>query len=291
MATSEEAVNTACGAGGCGGGGSCGKGAQGDACSYMSQVDAACQKAMTPYTDKCSSCGGSGVQGGGGGGSGGGGGGSSDSGVLPTPEIYTLSYIFDKETEGLPAEGHIRFDSIAQYPVTPETQTVNVSQWGLSPGTQPEYITYRGPLYFKGLNFCTVTKVAFSNVDMNGRDSSIILNTLDEGEIFGIAKNTNSGVFVNFNALKKYLSLDKTCTVITVDFKTSEGEIVDKDIVNIVVMSVVVAGGVDYVACPDCDGTGLEGSTGGIPGLIMAVFNGSAGYAGVTNVDIYGRKI
>ena len=63
MATSEEAVNTACGAGGCGGGGSCGKGAQGDACSYMSQVDAACQKAMTPYTDKCSSCGGSGVQG------------------------------------------------------------------------------------------------------------------------------------------------------------------------------------------------------------------------------------
>ena len=286
---SDKAVEEACGGGGCGGG-SGGCGAQGDACTYMSQINAACQKAMTPYTDKCGSCGGSGVQGGGDGGGSGGGSGSG-SGYPSTPEIYTLSYIFDKETEGLPAEGHIRFDSIANYPMTETTTTFNVAQWQLPAGTQPEWVVVTVPYIYMNVNFSTVTKVAISDIDMNGRDSSLVLDTLRSGSSLNIDKVSDRDYFVGFEVQNKYPMVDAKCTVLTVQFHTSDNEIKDGDIVTLVVSAVVVAGGVDYVACPDCGGTGLEGSTGGIPGLIMAVFNGSAGYAGATNFDIYGRKI
>jgi hypothetical protein len=50
----------------------------------------------------------------------------------------------------------------------------------------------------------------------------------------------------------------------------------------------IPAGATVVTPCPDCGGTGLEGSGGGLEGVIMAVYNGSAGYAGVTNIDIYG---
>jgi hypothetical protein len=278
--SSSSGVESACG--GCGG-----SGAQGDACTYMSQIDAACQKAMAPYTDSCSTCGGSGVQGGGSGGGGGGGSSSGSSNTDSLPEIYTLSYIFDADPDGLPAAGHIKFDSISNYPMTATSYTFRVNTW-IPDAPYYETVTVNTPALYMGINFSTITKIAVSNVDRHGQDSSIILNTLTAHELFRISKASN---FVNVEYLSKRQDAASNCTVLSVKFKVSSGDLEDGDIVNIVVFTVVVAGGVDHVACSACRGTGLENGTGGIPGLIMAVFNGSAGFAGVDNVDIYGRKI
>ena len=256
----KQAADTCGGSGGCGGGG-CNTGATGDCCTYRGQLNLSMQKAFAPYTNSCSSCGGSGVQNNNNsGGNNSSGGAGSGSGATPTGEpasILTLEYIFDAKTIGPPAAGHILFNAAAS--VTLE-------------------------------NYAPVYVVSMSNVDRNGVSAAPLLSTLTKDSIFGMDDITTIGAFVRFN-YDSLLYVDSNTTNFSVTYASSSTPFVDGDVVTLVASTGIIlsgAPGTVLTACPACAGTGLEGSAGGIPGLITAVFNGSAGWAGTTNYDIYG---
>ena len=280
----KQAADTCGGSGGCGGGG-CNTGATGDCCTYRGQLNLSMQKAFAPYTNSCSSCGGSGVQGvipssGDGGGSG--------SGSNSVPSLLTLSYIFDSKTVGPPAAGHILFDAeasvtLAVYASVPwtwtDSDTGQIYSGVAIPASWPSAISYS-----------TVHVVSMSNVDMNGVSAAPLLDTLVKGSIFGLDKVSDSSTMVRFY-YDTLLSNTNNIANFSVTYSTSSIPFNDGDIVTLVASTGVLlntAPGTVLKACSACAGTGLEGSAGGIPGLIIAVFNGSAGWAGTTNYDIYG---
>ena len=294
----KQAADTCGGSGGCGGGG-CNTGATGDCCTYRGQLNLSMQKAFAPYTNSCSSCGGSGVQNNNNsGGNNSSGGAGSGSGATPTGEpvsILTLEYIFDAKTIGPPAAGHILFNAAAS--VTLKNYAPVYWEW-LSPtevdpidGSRKKYSgTIYPASYPSATSYCTVNVVSMSNVDRNGVSAAPLLSTLTKDSIFGMDDITTIGAFVRFN-YDSLLYVDSNTTNFSVTYASSSTPFVDGDVVTLVASTGIIlsgAPGTVLTACPACAGTGLDGSAGGIPGLITAVFNGSAGWAGTTNYDIYG---
>ena len=80
-------------------------------------------------------------------------------------------------------------------------------------------------------------------------------------------------------------------SALSVTALTSTNTFVEGDVVSIGTSAGVVAvsSGTVLQACSACGGSGLEGGS-GISGLITAVFNGSAIWAGA-NIDIYGAVL
>ena len=267
-----DAVSKGCKGGGCGGDkgeitGQCNK--------YQSECNAACQKAMTPYTDSCSSCGGSGAAGGGGGGGEGGGGsgsGNEDSGsgggVFYEAAPYELTFTYD------PAIVDFAASSI----ITNPNGTTSVVAF-----------TSTGLFRLNNTNMELVTKLYISETDSTGDAVAPVFDILNAGDTLVFTKNDDEDVFVFI----RYVSQvdngnNRTITVEYIShsgaFATGNTAVMDcsRNIIKI------PAGATVVTPCPDCGGTGLEGSGGGLEGVIMAVYNGSAGFAGVNNIDIYG---
>jgi hypothetical protein len=263
-AKSSAAVSGCCKGGGCGGGE-----ITGQCCSYQSECNAYCQKAMAPFTNSCGSCGGSGTEGGGSGG--GGGSSSSDSGgssVTYEAARYELTFTYD------PAIVDFAASSI----VTNPNGTTSVVAF-----------TSTGLFRMNNTNMELVTKLFISEIDSTGDAVAPVFDVLNAGDTLVFTKNDDEEVFV----FMRYVSQvdngsDRT---ITVEYISHSGAFATG---NIAVMDCsrniikIPAGATVVTPCPDCGGTGLEGSGGGLEGVIMAVYNGSAGFAGVENIDIYG---
>jgi hypothetical protein len=263
-AKSSAAVSGCCKGGGCGGGE-----ITGQCCSYQSEINAYCQKAMTPYSDSCSSCGGSGTEGGGSGG--GGGSSSSDSGgssIAYEAARYELIFTYD------PAIVDFSASSI----VTNPNGTTSVVAF-----------TSTGLFRLNNTNMTLVTQLYISETDSTGDAVASVFDVLNAGDTLVFTKNDDEDVFV----FMRYVSQvdngsDRTIIVEYIShlgtFATGNTAVMDcsRNIIKI------PAGATVVTPCPDCGGTGLEGSGGGLEGVIMAVYNGSAGFAGVENIDIYG---
>lgn len=264
-AKSSEAVSGCCKGGGCGSAGEI----TGQCSKYQSECNASCQKAMTPYSDSCSSCGGSGTEGGGSGG--GGGSSSSDSGggsVTYEAARYELTFTYDP----------VIVDFAASSIITNPNGTTSVVAF-----------TSTGLFRLNNINMELVTKLYISETDSTGDTVAPVFDVLNAGDTLVFTKNDDEEVFV----FMRYVSqIDNgNNRTITVEYISHSGAFA---IGNTAVMDCsrniikIPAGATVVTACPDCGGTGLEGSGGGLEGVIMAVYNGSAGFAGVENIDIYG---
>lgn len=262
-----DGVSSCCKGGGCGGAGEI----TGQCSKYQSECNASCQKAMAPYSDSCSSCGGSGAEGGGSGGGGGGGSSSSDSGgssVFYEAARYELTFIYD------PAIVDFAASSITTNPNGTITAVA---------------FTSTGLFRFNNTNMELVTKLYISETDSTGDAVAPIFDVLNANDTLVFTKNDNEEVFV----FMRYVSQvdNGNNRTITVEYISHLGAFASG---NTAVMDCsrniikIPAGATVVTACPDCGGTGLEGSGGGLDGVIMAVYNGSAGFAGVENIDIYG---
>jgi hypothetical protein len=252
---------------GCGGGNQ--KEITGQCCSYQSECNASCQQAMTPYSDSCSSCGGSGAAGGG---SGGGGGGSrsdaSGSGTVYEAAPYELTFKYDATI----------VDFVASSSTT-------------NPDGSVTAIAFASNSLFRmnNTNPELVTSIFVSETDSTGDDATPVFNVLGGGDNIAFTKDTDADVFVFFKLLSQVDNGNNR--TFTVEYISSLGTFAANDIAVFDCSRNVIkipAGATVVTPCPDCGGTGLEGSGGGLEGVIMAVYNGSAGYAGVTNIDIYG---
>lgn len=285
-AKATEAKNEGAKDKGCGGGG-CGRGVTGDCCKYQNQVNSAMQKALAPYSDSCGSCGGSGVQGGGEGGGSGGGGDSGSGGISPT--VYELAYIFNTNTvTPPPAKGHIVLDNTAfgKNTTISVDWVVDIPPYYLS-GTVSS--TSFSPSLMQEAGYQLPINIYLSNIDKNGLSAEPVLSKMRVDEPFTLVKISEPSSSATFNFIS---SIDDGInTKISATLLASRGSFLDGDILTINVNSLILnipEGTTVLQPCPDCAGTGLEGSTAGIPGLIMAVYNGSAGFAGHTHYDIYG---
>ena len=131
-----------------------------------------------------------------------------------------------------------------------------------------------------------ITTIFISEIDKNGESAVPFFDALVLGDIISFNKEADSATYAIFN----FVSLidNGSFRTLTVTHVVSKGEFAEDDVVLVDVNRVViVTTGTKLTACPDCNGTGLDGSNGGMDGLIMAVYNGSAGWAGA-DIDVYG---
>lgn len=248
---SANAVSSACNGGGCQ------KEITGQCCKYQSEVNAYCQQVMTPYSDSCSSCGGSGIQGA-----------VPASGGGGEAARYELTFVYD------PAIVDFAASSI----ITNPNGTTSVVAF-----------TSTGLFRLNNTNMELITQLYISETDSTGDAVAPVFDVLNAGDTLVFTKNDDEEVFV----FMRYVSQvdNGNNRTITVEYISHSGTFVTG---NTAVMDCsrniikIPAGATVVTACPDCGGTGLEGSGGGLEGVIMAVYNGSAGFAGVTNIDIYG---
>lgn len=238
---------------GCGGGG-CQKGVTGQCCDYQSSVNAACQKAMAPYSDACSSCGGSGFS------------------IEPPPgggdtgdykPQYVLSFKYDP--------------GVVPFPLT----VVNSNNVAVP-------FSSSGLFRFNSSDFSAVTSIYISETDATSKDAVKIFDSIIFGATLTMVNESNPRNYAIFlfdsqvdNGDNRTFFVKPLSTL--GDF--SEGDIISFSLSRAVANSIV---GILKYYCPYCAGTGLEGSDGGIYGLVMSVYNGSAEWAGA-NIDIYGR--
>jgi hypothetical protein len=252
------------------GGGGCQQEITGQCCEYQSNMNTSCQQAMAPYSDSCSSCGGSGTSGGEGGSGGSGGGGGSSSGGGGTVEVvpYNLSFLFSS--------------SIATFAAS----SVLTQTDGTLTATS---FSSRGLFRFNKTTYSEITSIQISEVDKDGVAATSVFDAMVVGETITLSKKADSSIYVIFTFVSQVDNGDNR--TITVEYKSSKNDAVftEADVVNFNISRVVPkTTGTVLEICPYCQGTGLEGSTGGLPGLVMAVYNGSAEWAGATNIDIYG---
>ena len=260
-AAAEKAVDKKCG-GGCGG-----ENIPAQCSTFQSKCNAQCQKIMAPFTDKCSSCGGSGTEGGGNqdqgdSGSDGGDSGSGGSGGVDTPAVI-LSFNFDA----------------ALTPFTPVPASTSTT-------TQVSF-TSRGLLRFNKEIYTDVTTIYISEIDRNGINVNSVLDALTTDSLISLY-NEDRSIYSSFKFVSQIDSGDYRTITVTCHY-TDYDTFAASDIVflNTPKAGAPVVVGSQLAACPHCGGSGLEGGS-GIDGLIMAVYNGAAGFAGVNNIDIYG---
>lgn len=311
-AASEKAVSDACGKGCCPGD------IQPQCSKYQSELNASCQKAMAPYTDKCSSCGGSGMSNGGD--SGGGGGGGSDdsggSGITYEASPYTFKYRYETDIIDFSAymivrssvygdssssaivgysnsdEGYPHTDTNPQRAVYGDPLDPTIEPW-LSVES-PSFVftahvfSANGLVRFNNTLMPSVTKVFISELDLTSDDIAPVLDVLKTGDLMLFTKYEDDGVFVSLRFISQTDKGNKR--EINVEYVSHNGAVAKDDVFvfdtsrNIIK---IPEGATAVVACPHCGGSGLEGCD-GLEGVILAVYNGAAALAGVTNVDIYG---
>jgi hypothetical protein len=260
-AKSANAVSSACNGGGCQ------KEITGQCCKYQSETNAYCQKVMAPYTDSCSSCNGTGVSGGGSPSSGSG---SGNSGAVTSVEAapYELSFTYDAAIVDFVSSSFVT----NPYGLITAVAFSSTSLFRMN-NTNPEL----------------VTSIFISETDSTGDDATPVFDILNGGDTIVFTKDDDAEVFAFFKLLDQVDNGDNRTFM--VEYISHNGTFAQNDIAvfgcsrNIIK---IPAGATTVTACPDCGGTGLEGSGGGLEGVIMAVYNGSAGFAGVINVDIYG---
>jgi hypothetical protein len=248
---------------------------------------------MTPYTNPCSSCGGSGTSGGGGD-SGGGGGGSGDSGGSGTTyeaSPYVFKFRYETDLTDFPTY------MIIQSHITGEVLTPAIIGYSDSPQV-PEAIlpivysvhafSVEGLVRFNNISMPSVTKIFISELDIVSDDIAPVLDVLNMGDLMFFTKYNDDDVFIS---LKFISQIDKgNKREITVEYLSHNGTIADDDTLNFDTSRNIIkipAGATAVSACPYCGGSGLEGCS-GLEGVILAVYNGSAAFAGVNNIDIYG---
>lgn len=232
----------------CGNACSCGGtnvGVTGMCCTYLGQLNLSMQRAFAPYTNSCSSCGGSGINNSGGSSSPTGDGSSGDGSSGGTP--YVLSFIYGEQF------------------ITP---------------IPPGYI------YFDSNIYSEISSIYISKVDMNGVPVESFVSSLSSNNVFSIYNEYDSNTYIVFG-FQSQIS-NPFYDIISVRVNAYNNTLANNTIVSFCVASASTTGHVVDI-CPACAGTGLEGSTGGTPGLITAVFNGSAGWAGA-NINIFGVR-
>jgi hypothetical protein len=145
-----------------------------------------------------------------------------------------------------------------------------------------------GLVRFNNSNMASITKAYVSEYDLLGDDISPVLDLLNMGDLMFFTKYGDEDVFVSLRFISQIDHGNRR--EISVEYLSHNGIAVIDDIFDFDTSRNIIkipGGATALNACPDCGGSGLEGCS-GLEGVILAVYNGSAAFAGVNNIDIYG---